>query len=201
MDYKSILKKIRTQKEKKFDETVELIFSVDTGKSSEGSLRMDLNIPNSFGKGKKILVLCDKAEESDAKAADFLGLDEYVEKIKSGWKEFDVVIATPTVMPKIAILGKYLGSSGLMPNPKAGTVTKDIANAIKEFQSGKVNVKANKSGQIQLVAGKRSMDDEKLLENLEYVVRTISESIGKQATLKLKSIFVKTSMGAPYRLA
>ncbi|MEI7603435.1 MAG: 50S ribosomal protein L1 [bacterium] len=200
MDTKNILKKIKSQKVRKFDESVEVILSVVQPKSGDAAIRMDINIPNSFGKQKSVLVLCDKSEADGAKGADFIGLEDFVEKIKNGWREFDVVIATPTVMPKIAILGKYLGSSGLMPNPKNGTVTKDVAKAIGEFKSGKINIKSNKSGQIQLAVGKKSMDDEKLSENIEYTVKTLSEGIEKNFNTKVKSIFVKTSMGVPYRL-
>ena len=200
MDLEKVIKQIKAQKARKFDESVELVFAVTLPKGSDATVRMDLNIPHQFGESKKVLVLCDKSEEADAKGADFVGLEEYVEKIKGGWKEFDVVIATPTVMPKIAILGKFLGSSGLMPNPKNGTVTKELDTAVAAFKSGKMNLKASKSGQIQFAAGKKSMDNSTLLENVEYVVKTVSDLLSKEYNASIKSLYVKTSMGTPYRL-
>ena len=195
-----VIKKIKLQKNRKFDETVDLIIAVNSSKASEGSIRTDLSIPNQFGEQKKVLVLCDKSESSLAQGADFIGLEEYLEKIKTGWKEFDVVIATPTVMPKIAILGKYLGASGLMPNPKNGTVTKDLQKAIGEYKSGKVNIKSNKSGQFQVAVAKKSMEDNQILENLDYVIKHVNEDLLKSLNVSVKSIFIKSSMGPSYRL-
>ena len=194
------IKKIKAQKSKKFDETIDLIISVQLSKNGESALRTDLNLPNQFGTEKKVLVLCDKSETQDAKGADYIGLEEYVEKIKNGWKEFDVVIATPSVMPKIAVLGKFLGASGLMPNPKNGTITKELDKAIKEFKTGKLNIKANKVGQLQISIGKRSMEDSKITENVTHTLKHITESVIKTANTPLKSIFIKSSMGPSYRL-
>lgn len=197
MDLKEILKNIKSQKDRKFDESIDVALSVSTAKGSESNLKAELNVPHQFGEAKKILVLAKKNEASGIDA-DFVGLEEYVEKIKDGWREFDVVIATPTVMPKIAILGKYLGSLGLMPNPKTGTVTKDLAGAVKEFKAGKLNVKSNKSGQLYISVGKKSMKSEDLQENAEYVIKAITEAAG--GNNNIKSVYVKSSMGKSYRL-
>jgi large subunit ribosomal protein L1 len=198
MNINETIKKIKAQKAKKFDESIDVVFAITTPKSTESNIRLELSLPHQFGEKKKVLVLCEKNEIDSAKGADFVGLEEYVEKIKNGWKEFDVVIASPTVMPKIAILGKYLGASGLMPNPKNGTITKDLAKAVNEFKSGKLNAKSNKGGQLYLTVGKKSMEAEIIEENISYVIKALQENIG--TSTNIKSAFVKSSMGIPYRL-
>jgi large subunit ribosomal protein L1 len=138
-------------------------------------VRGSIILPHGTGKTKKILVLCtpDKEEEAKEAGADYVGLDDYVDKIKSGWLDFDVVITMPSVMPKIGPLGRVLGPRGLMPNPKTGTVTMDIGNAVKEAKAGKVDFKVDKFGIIHCAVGKVSFDEQKLSDNIKELVNAI----------------------------
>ncbi len=160
----------------KFDASVDLDFrlGVDPRKANQ-MVRGSVILPHGTGKSKKVLVLCtpDKEEEAKNAGADFVGLDEYVDKIKGGWVDFDVVITMPSVMPKVGPLGKILGPRGLMPNPKTGTVTMDIANAVNEAKAGKVDFKVDKFGIIHAAVGKVSFDKEKLIANIKEIGQSI----------------------------
>lgn len=160
----------------KFDAAVDLDFrlGVDPRKANQ-MVRGSVILPHGTGKEKKVLVLCtpDKEDEAKEAGADFVGLDEYVDKIKSGWVDFDVVITMPSVMPKVGPLGKILGPRGLMPNPKTGTVTMDIANAVKEAKAGKVDFKVDKFGIIHVSVGKVSFDKAQLIDNIKEIGQTI----------------------------
>ena len=138
-------------------------------------VRGSVILPHGTGKTKKVLVLCtpDKEDEAKEAGADYVGLDEYVDKIKGGWVDFDVVITMPSVMPKVGPLGKILGPRGLMPNPKTGTVTMDIANAVNEAKAGKVDFKVDKFGIIHASVGKVSFDKAKLIENIKEFSQTV----------------------------
>lgn len=160
----------------KFDAAVDLDFrlGVDPRKANQ-MVRSSVILPHGTGKDKKVLVLCtpDKEDEAKEAGADFVGLDEYVDKIKGGWVDFDVVITMPNVMPKVGPLGKILGPRGLMPNPKTGTVTMDIANAVKEAKAGKVDFKVDKFGIIHVSVGKVSFDKTQLIDNIKEIGQTI----------------------------
>jgi large subunit ribosomal protein L1 len=169
----ALIKKATTTK---FDASVDIDarLGVDPRKANQ-MVRGSIILPHGTGKTKKILVLCtpDKEEEAKEAGADYVGLDDYVDKIKSGWLDFDVVITMPSVMPKIGPLGRVLGPRGLMPNPKTGTVTMDIGNAVKEAKAGKVDFKVDKFGIIHCAVGKVSFDEQKLSDNIKELVNAI----------------------------
>ncbi len=156
-----------------------------------------VTLPHGTGKTIRVLVLCtpDKEEEAKAAGADYYGLDEYINKIKNGWTDIDVVITTPNVMPKVGALGKILGPRGLMPNPKSGTVTMDIATAVKEVKAGKIEFKVDKYGIIHAPIAKVSFDANKIYENAKELLQAIIRL--KPAAAKgtyIKSIYLSSTM-------
>lgn len=169
----------------KFDSSVDvhIRLGIDPRKADQ-ALRGTVTLPHGTGKTKKVLVLCPPDKEADAKAAgaDFVGLDEYVQKIEGGWTDVDVIIATPTVMPKIGRLGKILGPRNLMPNPKTGTVTNDVAAAVTEVKGGKIAFKVDKAGIIHASVGRVSFEPNKLAENAQELINTLLRM--KPATAK-----------------
>ena len=188
----------------KFDETVELHMNlgVDPRKADQ-QIRNSLVLPNGTGKTQRVLVFAEgeKADEAKAAGADFVGLDEYVEKINSGWMDFDVVISTPNLMGKIGRLGRVLGPRGLMPNPKVGTVTMDVQKAVSESKGGKITYRIDKLSNLHMIAGKLSFETEKLRENILTIVRAILRE--RPAALKgifIKSIAVTSTMGPGLKL-
>ena len=152
----------------KFDSTVEITtnLGVDPRKANQ-MIRGVVTLPNGTGKVVRVLVLCTPDKENEAKeaGADYVGLDEYVEKIKAGWTDVDVIICTPSVMAKVGALGRILGPRGLMPNPKTGTVTMEIGNAVKEVKAGKIDFKVDKTGIIHAGIGKVSFTPRQICEN------------------------------------
>lgn len=147
-------------------------------------------LPHGTGKTVRVLVLCSPDKEADAKAAgaDYVGLDEYIQKIEQGWTDIDVIITMPTVMAKLGKLGKILGPRGLMPNPKSGTVTLDVATAVKEVKAGKIDFKVDKTGIIHASIGKVSFSPEKLAENATELIQTLLKLKPSSA----KGTYVKT---------
>ena len=147
----------------KFDASVELVVNlgVDPRKANQ-MIRGVVSLPHGTGKVTRVLVLCtpDKEDEAKAAGADYVGLDEYITKIKEGWTDVDVIICTPSVMAKVGVIGRILGPRGLMPNPKTGTVTMDVANAVKEVKAGKIDFKVDKAGIIHTAVGKASFTPE-----------------------------------------
>lgn len=181
-----------------FDASVDLHIKlgVDPRKADQ-ALRGTVSLPNGTGKDKTVLVLCtpDKEEEAKAAGADHVGLDEYVEKISEGWTDVDVVIASPSVMPKIAKLGRVLGPRNLMPNPKSGTVTNDIGDVVKEVKKGKIAFRVDKYGIIHASVGRVSFTAEQLKENATELLQALSKM--KPSTAKgiyFKSIFMASTM-------
>ncbi|MGP1621910.1 MAG: 50S ribosomal protein L1 [Candidatus Cryptobacteroides sp.] len=160
----------------KFDSSVEITanLGVDPRKANQ-MIRGVVSLPNGTGKTVRVLVLCtsDKEEEAKAAGADYVGLDEYIEKIKSGWTDIDVIICTPSVMAKVGIIGRILGPRGLMPNPKTGTVTMEVGNAVKEVKSGKIDFKVDKTGIIHAAIGKASFTAQQICENATEVLNAI----------------------------
>lgn len=160
----------------KFDATVDLNIrlGVDPRKANQ-MVRGSVTLPHGTGKDVKVLVLCNPEKEDEAKeaGADFIGLDEYLKKISEGWTDMDVVITTPDVMPKLGRYGKILGPRGLMPNPKTGTVTDDIAGAVKQTKAGKIDFKVDKFGIVHVGVGKTSFSEEKIFENAREILQTI----------------------------
>ena len=183
----------------KFDATVDIAvrLGVDPKKSTE-MVRGTVSLPHGTGRTVRVLVLADpaKCEEAIAAGADMAGLDEYVEKIKNGWTDVDVIICTPNVMAKVGALGRILGPRGLMPNPKTGTVTMDVAKATQEVKAGKIDFKVDKAGIIHAVIGKSSFDAETLSENANELLQTLMKL--KPNTAKgayVLSIFMSSTMG------
>ena len=172
----------------KFDETVEVSLKLRLKKSH--TVRDTFVLPNNYGKEKKILVLAkaDKVKEALDAGAAYAGDDEYIEKIKGGWLDFDVVVATPDMMKDVGKLGPVLGKRGLMPNPKTGTVTQDIKGAIAELKKGRVEFRADKAGIIHIGIGKVSMDKAKIKEN----IMALYEEVLKRRPADLKGEYVDT---------
>ena len=169
----------------KFDSSVELHVNlgVDPRKANQ-MVRGVVTLPNGTGKTVRVLVLCtpDKVAEAEAAGAEYAGLDEYIEKIKGGWTDVDVIICTPSVMAKVGPIGRILGPRGLMPNPKTGTVTMDVANAVKEVKAGKIDFKVDKTGIIHTAIGKASFTPEQIYDNAKTVLSAIIKL--KPQTLK-----------------
>lgn len=182
----------------KFDASVDLNvrLGVDPRKANQ-MVRGTVTLPHGTGKTIRVLVLCtpEKEEEAKAAGADYVGLDEFVDKIKKGWTDFDVVITMPSVMPKVGALGKVLGPRGLMPNPKTGTVTMEIGKAINDVKAGKIDFKVDKSGIIHASIGKVSFEHDKIVDNARELLLTILKM--KPAASKgtyMKSIFISSTM-------
>ena len=191
----SLVKEITTTK---FDSSIDVAvrLGVDPKKSNE-MVRGVVNLPNGTGKELRVLALVTPDKENDAKeaGADMVGLDEYLQKIKDGWTDVDVIITMPSVMGKLGPLGKVLGPRGLMPNPKTGTVTMDIKKAIIDVKSGKIDFKVDKSGIIHASLGKSSFDPKKIHENVDEFLKTVIKL--KPSTTKgtyVKSIFLSSTM-------
>jgi large subunit ribosomal protein L1 len=160
----------------KFDASVDLHIRLGIDpKKADQAIRGTVSLPHGTGKTKRVLVLCtpDKEDEAKAAGADFVGLDQYVEKVNGGWIDFDVVIATPAVMPKIARLGKVLGPRNLMPNPKSGTVTTDVGAAVQEVKKGKIAFKVDKAGIIHASVARVSFNAEQISDNAKELLNII----------------------------
>lgn len=182
----------------KFDASVDIDvrLGVDPRKANQ-MVRGVVTLPHGTGKTVRVLVLCtpDKEAEASAAGADFVGLDEYVEKIKGGWTDVDVIICTPNVMAKVGALGRILGPRGLMPNPKTGTVTMEVGKAVEEVKAGKIDFKVDKFGIVHTSIGKVSFDAKQIEENAKEFLRTILKL--KPAAAKgtyVKSIYLSTTM-------
>ena len=162
----------------KFDASVELIanLGVDPRKANQ-MIRGVVSLPHGTGKVTRVLVLCTPDKEAEAKeaGADYVGLDEYIEKIKGGWTDVDVIICTPSVMGKVGVLGKVLGPRGLMPNPKTGTVTMEVGNAVKDVKGGKIDFKVDKTGIVHTTIGKVSFTPEQIQQNAAEVLNAINK--------------------------
>jgi large subunit ribosomal protein L1 len=176
----------------KFDSTIEITanLGVDPRKANQ-MIRGIVTLPNGTGKVVRVLALCtpDKVEEAMAAGADYAGLDEYIEKIKGGWTDIDVIVCTPSVMAKVGALGKILGPRGLMPNPKTGTVTMEIGAAVKASKGGKIDFKVDKTGIIHSAIGKSSFTAEQICENATEVLNAIAK-LKPQA---LKGTYMKSA--------
>ena len=176
----------------KFDSTVEVAFRLGVNpKYPDQQVRGALVLPNGTGKSKTVMVFAKgpKVAEAEAAGADFVGGEEYVDKIKNGWMAFDVCIATPDMMGLVGRLGKILGPRGLMPNPKVGTVTMDVTRAVKESKAGKIEYRTDKSGNVQAPIGKASFTEEQLLQN--YM--TLADTLVKVKPAGAKGQYMKTT--------
>ena len=191
----SLVKEVNTTK---FDASVDLHIRLGVDpKKADQAIRGTVSLPHGTGKTKRVLVLCTPDKEAEAKAsgADFVGLDEFVQKIEGGWVDVDVIVATPSVMPRIGKLGKILGPRNLMPNPKTGTVTNDVAAAVNEVKGGKIAFKVDKAGIVHASIGRVSFTPEKIAANSHELINAIIKA--KPSSSKgtyLKSVFMASSM-------
>ena len=182
----------------KFDSSVDLHIKLGVDpKKADQLVRGTVTLPHGTGKTKKVLVLCTPDKEAEAKAAgaDFVGLDEFIQKIESGWTDIDVIIATPSVMPKIGKLGKVLGPRNLMPNPKTGTVTNNVTEAVNDVKAGKVAFKVDKAGLVHASIGRVSFSSDKINENsLEFLNAIIKAKPSSSKGTYMKSVFMASTM-------
>lgn len=183
----------------KFDESIDLAVRLGVDpKQANQMVRGVASLPHGTGKDLKVLALvtADKEDEAKNAGADFVGLDEYIEKIKNGWTDIDVIITMPAVMGKLGALGRVLGPRGLMPNPKSGTVTMDIGKAVTDVKKGKIDFKVDKTGIIHAAIGKVSFDAKKISENADELLQTINKlkPVASKGTY-FKSITLSSTMG------
>ena len=182
----------------KFDSSVDLHIRLGVDpKKADQQVRGTVTLPHGTGKTKRVLVLCTPDKEAEAKAAgaDFVGLDEFIQKIEGGWTDVDVIIATPSVMPKIGRLGKVLGPRNLMPNPKTGTVSNDVAGAVNEVKGGKIAFKVDKAGIVHASIGRVSFAPEKIAENSQELLNAIMKLKPSAAKgIYLRAVSMASSM-------
>ncbi len=201
LEASALLKEITTTK---FDASVDIDvrLGVDPRKANQ-MVRGVVSLPHGTGKQVRVLALCTPDQEAAAKeaGADYVGMDEYIEKIKGGWTDIDVIITMPQIMGKIGALGRVLGPRGLMPNPKSGTVTMDVAKAVKEVKQGKIDFKVDKFGIVHTSVGKVSFESEKIAENAKEFILTLLKL--KPAAAKgtyIKSIYLSSTMSAGIKI-
>ena len=197
----ALVKEITTTK---FDASVDIDvrLGVDPRKAKQ-MVRGVVSLPQGTGKQVRVLVLCtpDKEAEANAAGADYVGLDDYIAKIKGGWTDIDVIITMPSIMGKIGALGRVLGPRGLMPNPKSGTVTNEVGNAVKEVKQGKIDFKVDKTGIVHTSVGKVSFDAQQIRENAKEFISTIMKL--KPSAAKgtyVKSIYLSSTMSAGIKI-
>ncbi len=188
----------------KFDETVEVAVRLGVDpRHADQVVRGTVTLPHGTGKDVRVLVIAKgaKATEAEEAGADYVGFKDVIEKIQQGWLDFDVVIATPDVMSEVGKLGRILGPRGLMPNPKAGTVTMDVAKAVKEVKAGKIEFRVDRYGILHVAVGKASFDEDKLIENIKAFIETVMRLKPPAAKGQyLRSITVANTMGPGIRV-
>ncbi len=190
LDAKDALKKLRGFKAPKFDQTVEICFSLGIDpKQADQAVRGSVALPAGIGKSKKVICFCGPEKVKDALAAGAIkaGGEDLVAEVSKGWMDFDVAVADPAMMRVVSPLGRVLGPKGLMPSPKAGTVTKDVAQAVKDYAAGKVEYRNDKTGNIHAPLGKWSFSDDDLLKNLEHMIGVIE----KAKPSSVKGLYIK----------
>lgn len=187
-----------------FDETVEAAFRLGVDpKKADQQIRGAMVLPNGTGKTQRVLVFAkgEKAKEAEAAGADYVGDADYINKINQGWFDFDVVVATPDMMAEVGKLGRVLGPKGLMPNPKTGTVTFDVAKAVQDVKAGKVEYRVDKSSNVHVPIGKVSFDNEKLVENFLAITETLVKAKPQAAKgTYMKNASVSSTMGPGIRV-
>ncbi|MFH1853229.1 MAG: 50S ribosomal protein L1 [Candidatus Neomarinimicrobiota bacterium] len=195
---------VKELKYAKFDESVDLAINLGVDpRHADQNIRVTTSLPHGTGKKIRVLVITRGPQEEAAKAAgaDYVGNTEFIEKFKAGWSDVDKVIATPDMMPELGRLGKILGPKGLMPNPKSGTVTNDVASAVREVKAGRIELRVDKTGIIHALCGKVSFDDEALIANIKAVYNTVIKA--RPSAVKgqyLKRITISSSMGPGIRI-
>jgi len=198
------IKKIKSNCTTKFDESIDVSFNLNLkSKKEELSLRTSVNLPNGNGKKLKVAVLCEDSKIKEAKdnGADICANETLINDITLGKINFDKLVATPSMMPKMGKLGKILGPKGLMPNPKLGTVTNNVASIVKALKKGQIEIKADKDGNLGASIGKKSFSDDKIIENYKAIVDTINKE--KPNNIKgnfILSSFLTSTMGISYKL-
>jgi len=203
--FEKLLSLVRQNCTTKFDESIDLSFQINNKqKKSEINIRTAVNLPGGNGKTVKVAVVCEdnKSQEAKDAGADIVGGDDFVEKIKGGELNFEKLISTPGMMIKLSKLGKVLGPKGLMPNPKLGSVTNDLAKAVSDAKSGQVEIRNDKDGNIGISIGKKSFDDEKLVKNYNAIIDALEKEKANN-TLKgdlVKQAFITSSMGVSYKV-
>ena len=201
----NLLSKVKENCTTKFDESLDINILINNKqKKNEINLRSMVNLPSGTGKKVKIAVVCEESKFKEAKdsGADLVGGDDLIEKIKNGEMNFEKLICSSSMMIKLSKLGKVLGPKGLMPNPKLGTVTNDIAKAVNEAKAGQVEIRNDKDGNIGLSIGKKSFEDEKLIKNYNAIIEAL-EKEKSNLTIKgelVKQVFVTSSMGVSYKI-
>ena len=186
----------------KFDQTVEVAIKVDLDQTTN-PIRGTVSLPHGTGKEARIAVFCkgDYEKQAQEAGASFVGSDDLIKKVADGWTDFDVAVTTPDMMKEMARLGKVLGPRGLMPNPKSGTVTTDIAKAVKELKAGKIEFRMDKQSGIKAPVGKLSFDEKAITENVKFFVKAVMGSSPKlQKVQNIKSIAVTSTMGPGVKL-
>tara|TARA_Y100000591_G_scaffold75988_1_gene63375 strand:+ start:198 stop:887 length:690 start_codon:yes stop_codon:yes gene_type:complete len=200
-----ILPEVKKNCTTKFDESIDVSFQINNKqKKGEINIRTVVNLPGGTGKKIKVAVVCEDTKASDAKSAgaDIVGGDDFIEKIKGGEMNFEKLICTPGMMIKLSKLGKVLGPKGLMPDPKLGSVTENLKQAITDAKSGQAEIRNDKDGNIGVSIGKKSFSDEKLLKNYNAILETLEKEKSNN-TLKgdlIKSAFLTSTMGVSYKL-
>ena len=200
-----LLPKIKKNCTTKFDESVDLSFQINNKqKKGEVNIRTVVNLPGGTGKKVKVAVVCEDAKAQEAKdaGADIVGSEEFIEKIKAGDLNFEKLICTPGMMIKLSKLGKVLGPKGLMPNPKLGSVSENVKQAVLDAKSGQAEIRNDKDGNIGVSIGKKSFSDDQLLKNYNAILDTLEKEKGNN-TLKgdlIKCTFVTSSMGVSYKV-
>jgi len=188
----------------KFDESVEVAVRLNVDpKKSDQMVRGTVALPHGTGKKVRVLVLCNPPKDKEAKdaGADHVGLEDYIKKIEEGWSDVDAVVATPDVMKDVGKLGKYLGRKGLMPNPKAGTVTADVAGAIQQLKAGRIEFRVDKQGNIHATVGKASIDADKLADNVKALIDQIVRLRPSSAKGQyIQNITISSTMGPGVKL-
>ena len=182
-----------------FNESVDVAFNLGVDpRHAEENIRLSLNLPHGIGKEVSVLAIvnADKEEEAKDAGADFVGKDEFLEKIKGGWTEVDKIVVTPDLMAQLGKLGKVLGPKGLMPNPKSGTVTNDVAKAIKELKAGKLDARVEKNGILQSTIGKTSFSEDQLKENFNFLQTAVMSAKPNSFKGKyVKSVSISSTLG------
>ncbi len=202
---KEIIELVKKNSTTKFDESIDVSLKINLKQSKGGdlSLRTVVNLPNGSGKKSKVAVLCepDKVNDFKKSGADIVGSDDLIEKIASGKFDFTKLVCTPSMMSKIGKHGKVLGPKGLMPNPKLGTVTNDVAKAVKDIKKGLVEIRNDKDGNLASTIGRKSFTSEKLLENFNHFLESVKKE--KPDTIKgefIKNTYITSTMGISYKV-
>ncbi len=199
------VEKIKTTAKAKFDETIDIAVRLGVDpRHADQAIRGTVSLPHGIGKMVRVLVLSkqvQKQDEAKASGADHVGFDDYIKKLQEGWSDIDVIVATPDSMADVGRLGKVLGPKGLMPNPKSGTVTMDVAKAVTEIKAGKIEFRVDKAGNLHSIVGKASFDKQKLIDNVNTFLAAINRL--KPASAKgqyIKTVAISSTMGPSVKI-